>query len=160
MKTLIRVFALALFFFLVSSLAMTSDIPQCLAVPERLMAAPQSWWDEVDLLCRVIMGEATGEPFVGQVAVGAVIMNRTRSPLFPDTLPGVIYDPDAFECVTNGLIWSRSPTDSDIRAAEMALNGWDPTYGSLFFWNPGKAVSPWIWTRQIVVAIGNHVFGY
>ncbi len=158
--TAIRVGLVTLVLIAVSAFSFGADVPQCLAVPQHRLAAPQSWWDEVDLLCRVIMGEATGEPFTGQVAVGSVMLNRVRSPQFPDTLSGVVFEVDAFESVTNGLIWSRSPTESEIRAAELALNGWDPTYGCLFFWNPSKPVSPWIWSRQIVVTIGNHVFAY
>ena len=89
-----------------------------------------------------------------------MILNRTQSPEFPSTIAGVVYDIDAFESVTNGLIWSRSPSDEEIRAAELALNGWDPTGGALFFWNPSKPVSPWIWSRPIITQIGGHVFAY
>jgi len=138
--------------------SLKSDTPECLAAPEWVLAAPQSWWDEVNLLSRLIMGEATNEPFTGQVAVGAVVLNRVRSPEFPNTVPGVVYQPWAFESVVNGLIWSRSPSAVQIRAAQLALNGWDPTYGALFFWNPAKPVNPWIWTRQIITQIGRHVF--
>lgn len=114
--------------------------------------------EDVDLLARVIAAEAQGEPYVGQVAVGAVILNRVKSPQFPNSLSGVIYQPHAFESVSNGLIWRRTPSAEAYRAAQDALNGWDPTYGALFFWNPNKPVSPWIWSRQIIVRIGNHVF--
>lgn len=158
MKSKVRV--LVMLCFLVGILTLTADCPRCLAVPEWALAAPQGWWDEVDLLSRLVMGEATGEPFTGQVGVAAVVINRTQSPLFPGTVPGVIYEPDAFESVSNGLIWSRSPATEEVRAAELALNGWDPTYGALFFWNPYKPVSPWIWTRQIITQIGSHVFAY
>jgi len=137
----------------VLSTTFSADMP-------RALAAPQSWFDEYELLARVIMGEATGEPFLGMVAVGAVIINRTKHPEFPPTIAGVIYEPDAFESVTNGLIWSANPTDEMYRAAELALSGYDPTYGCTFFWNPYKPVSPWIWTRAIVTQIGNHVFAY
>lgn len=115
--------------------------------------------DQLELLARVIAAEAEGEPYEGKVAVGAVILNRVQSPSFPNTLSGVIYQPHAFESVSNGLIWRRTPSARSYEAARAALNGWDPTYGSLFFWNPSKPVSPWIWTRQIVRRIGNHVFG-
>lgn len=135
-----------------------TDIPECFAAPKAVLASPQSWWDEVNLISRLIMGEANGEPFAGQVAVGAVILNRVRDPQFPNTVPGVIYEPWAFESVENGLIWSDVPSPTNIRAAELALNGWDPTYGALFFWNPSAAVSPWVWTRQIITQIGQHVF--
>ncbi|HHY17628.1 MAG TPA: spore cortex-lytic protein [Firmicutes bacterium] len=135
-----------------------TDIPECLAASPWVLAAPQGWGDEVNLLSRLIMGEATGEPLTGQVGVGAVILNRVRSPEFPSTVSGVVYDPWAFESVENGLIWTRNPSAEEVRAAELALNGWDPTYGALFFWNPSKPVSPWIWSRSIIVQIGQHVF--
>ncbi|HHW17625.1 MAG TPA: spore cortex-lytic protein [Firmicutes bacterium] len=155
-KRLLCLFATAL--TISASFSISSDTPECLAAPEWALAAPQSWWDEVNLISRLIMGEATGEPFAGQVGVGAVVLNRVRSPEFPNTVPGVIYEPDAFESVSNGLIWSRSPSPTEMRAAQLALNGWDPTYGALFFWNPAKPVSPWMWTRQIITQIGRHVF--
>ena len=153
-----RVLATAFLTALVSGIAFSADIPECLSASTYVLSAAQSWWDEVNLLSRLIMGEATGEPFTGQVGVGAVVINRTRSPSFPGTIPGVVYDPDAFESVTVGLIWSRTPDDNHVRAAELAINGWDPTGGALFFWNPSKPVSPWIWSRAIIAQIGNHVF--
>lgn len=115
--------------------------------------------DEVDLLARLVAAEAEGEPYTGQVAVAAVILNRVQSPQFPNSISGVAYQPLAFESVMNGLIWRRAPSAEAYNAARDALNGWDPSYGSLFFWNPSKPVSPWIWTRNIIVHIGNHVFG-
>ncbi|MEW6446958.1 MAG: spore cortex-lytic enzyme [Bacillota bacterium] len=113
--------------------------------------------DSVTLLARVIMGEAADEPFEGKVAVGAVILNRMRNASFPHTIAGVIFQPGAFESVSNGHIWRELSTEA-IRAAELALAGWDPTGGALFFWNPAKPVSAWIWTRTIVARIGRHVF--
>lgn len=112
---------------------------------------------DVTLLARIIHSEAGGEPYVGQVAVGAVILNRVASPLFPDSLSGVIYQPTAFESVSNGYI-NTPPAPDNLRAAQDALNGFDPTYGCLFFWNPAKPVSSWIWSRAIVTQIGDHVF--
>jgi len=153
-----RILVLLLLLPLTLTLAISSDIPEIFAAPEYNLAAPESWWDEVNLISRLIMGEATGEPFAGQVGVGAVVLNRTRHPQFPNTVPGVIYEPGAFESVSNGLIWSGTPSAVHYRAAELALNGWDPTYGALFFWNPAKPVSPWIWTRTILTQIGSHVF--
>ncbi|ADL07523.1 cell wall hydrolase [Thermosediminibacter oceani] len=111
------------------------------------------------LLARIVAGEAAGEPYVGQVAVAAVILNRVKSPKFPNTIAEVIYQPGAFESVSNGQIWARYPSRTNFKAAQDALNGWDPTYGSLFFWNPSKRVNPWIWTRRIITQIGDHVFG-
>jgi N-acetylmuramoyl-L-alanine amidase len=114
-------------------------------------------WD-VNLLARVVAAEAEGEPFTGQVGVAAVILNRVRDPAFPNTLSGVIYQPHAFESVSNGLIWRRTPDAAAVSASRQAINGWDPTYGATFFWNPSKPVTPWIWSRQIIVHIGQHVF--
>ncbi|MCG0275271.1 MAG: cell wall hydrolase [Thermosediminibacteraceae bacterium] len=113
---------------------------------------------DIELLARLVAAEAGAEPYVGQVAVAAVVLNRVKSSKFPDTIPEVIYEPRAFESVSNGLIWARTPTRTNYNAVRDALNGWDPTYGSLFFWNPYKRVSRWIWTRQIVTQIGRHVF--
>lgn len=115
--------------------------------------------NDVNLLARLVAAEAEGEPYRGQVAVAAVILNRVNSPKFPNTLAGVIYQPHAFESITNGLAWRRNPSDTAIRAARDAMNGYDPTYGCIFFWNPAKPItSKWIWTRPIVVRIGKHVF--
>lgn len=112
---------------------------------------------DVYLLARVIEGEAADEPFTGKVAVGAVILNRLRSATFPHSLAGVIYQPHAFESVSNGQ-YNRPVTEESLRAAMLAMSGWDPTGGALYFWNPAKLVSPWIWTRNIVTQIGRHVF--
>jgi len=120
-------------------------------------AAAGSRADERDLLARVVSAEARGEPYEGQVAVAAVILNRVRDARFPNTLAGVVYQTHAFESVTNGSIYSPA-TASAIRAAQDALNGWDPSGGALFFWNPAKAASGWIWSRPIIKQIGNHVF--
>lgn len=113
--------------------------------------------DDRDLLARVITAEAVGEPYEGQVAVGAVILNRIRDSRFPNTLAGVVYQTHAFESVSNGMIY-RAPAASSVRAARDALNGWDPSSGAVFFWNPSKPVSKWIWSRPIIRRIGNHVF--
>lgn len=112
----------------------------------------------VHLLARAIAAESTGEPYRGQVAVGAVMMNRLQNPRFPRTLSGVIFQPRALESVSNGLYWRRTPDATAYAAARDAVNGFDPTYGSVFFWNPYKPVSGWIWTRRIVTQIGKHVF--
>ncbi|WP_026477142.1 spore cortex-lytic enzyme [Alkaliphilus transvaalensis] len=114
--------------------------------------------DDVNLLARAIHSESRGEPYEGMVAVGAVILNRVRSPEFPNTIAGVVYQPCAFEPVKNGTI-NNPPGDDAFRAARDALNGWDPTSGALYFWNPATATSRWIWTRTITLRIGRHVFG-
>ncbi|MDF2628401.1 MAG: spore cortex-lytic enzyme precursor [Symbiobacteriaceae bacterium] len=113
--------------------------------------------DDRDLLARVISAEAKGEPYEGQVAVGAVILNRVSDSRFPNTLAGVVYQRHAFESVSNGAIYQPA-TASTIRAARDALNGWDPSGGAVFFWNPSKPVSGWIWSRPIIKRIGAHVF--
>ncbi|MEC9488200.1 MAG: spore cortex-lytic enzyme [Halanaerobium sp.] len=112
---------------------------------------------DVNLLAHVVHAEAGSEPYRGKVAVGAVILNRVQDPRFPNSLSGVIYQPLAFESVSNGIV-NRPPSQESIKAARSALNGWDPTYGSVFFWNPSKPVNEWIWSRNIIVRIGGHVF--
>jgi N-acetylmuramoyl-L-alanine amidase len=114
---------------------------------------------EEQLLARAINGEARGEPYEGQVAVGAVILNRTKDANFPKTIAGVIYQPGAFTAVDDGQI--NVPIDagsSVVKAARDALNGWDPTDGCIYYWNPATATSKWIWSRQIVKTIGKHHF--
>lgn len=122
-------------------------------------AAPSRVSNE-QLLARAINGEARGEPYKGQVAVGAVILNRTRSTKFPKTVAGVIYQPGAFTAVSDGQINVPISKDSTVvKAARDSLNGWDPTYGCLYYWNPATATSKWIWSRKILVKIGKHNFG-
>ncbi|WZL73559.1 spore cortex-lytic enzyme [Clostridiaceae bacterium 35-E11] len=114
--------------------------------------------DEVELLAKAITGEARGEPYIGQVAVGAVVLNRTRHPSFPNTIAGVIYQPGAFTAVSDGQI--NLPADESCRkAARDALNGWDPTGGCRYYWNPATATSKWIWSRTVIKKIGKHWFG-
>lgn len=109
------------------------------------------------LLAKCIHAEARGESYIGQVAVGAVILNRVASPDFPDTIYGVIYQPWAFTAVHDGQI-NLEPEASAFQAATDALNGWDPTYGSLYYYNPVTATSSWVFNRQTVTVIGKHVF--
>jgi N-acetylmuramoyl-L-alanine amidase len=114
---------------------------------------------DIDLLARLITAEAGNEPFKGQVAVGSVIMNRLSDAKFPETIAGNIFKPHQFESVSNGLIWQQ-PTENSYKAAKAALKGWDPTYGSKYFFNPAKINGPsWVWTRNIKERIGHHVFG-
>ncbi|MFT8888324.1 spore cortex-lytic enzyme [Ethanoligenens sp.] len=112
---------------------------------------------DYQLLARVISAEARGEPFTGQVAVGAVILNRVDSPLFPNTIAGVIYQPGAFTCLTDGQ-FNQPVAESAFRAAQNAINGWDPSGGSLYYYNPDTAISQWIRQRPILLRIGKHVF--
>lgn len=112
---------------------------------------------DVQLLARLIYGEARGESYVGQVAVGAVVMNRIRSSSFPNTMSGVIYQRYAFTAVDDGQI-NLTPNATAKKAAQDAMNGWDPSYGALYYYNPKTATSSWIFSRQTTVTIGNHVF--
>jgi N-acetylmuramoyl-L-alanine amidase len=112
---------------------------------------------DVTLLARAINGEARGEPYEGQVAVGAVIMNRTRDPRFPNTIAGVVYQPGAFTAIVDGQIHAEMQQTS-INAARDALNGWDPSGGAVFYYNPAKATSKWIWSRPVIKVIGKHKF--
>ena len=115
--------------------------------------------NESELLARIVHAESKGEPYLGQVAVAAVILNRVDSPDFPNTLAGVIYQPGAFEPVMNGTINQDVPKDASARkAAKEALNGYDPTGGCLYFYNPDTATSKWIWSKPIVKTIGKHNF--
>lgn len=113
--------------------------------------------NDLYLLAKCIHAEARGESYIGQVAVGAVILNRVASPDFPDSIYGVIYQPWAFTAVHDGQI-ALEPEASAYQAAMDALNGWDPSYGSLYYYNPTTATSGWIYSRQTVVVIGKHVF--
>ena len=112
---------------------------------------------ELSLLARLVSGEARGEPYIGQVAVAAVVLNRVRSDAFPDTVSGVIFQPGAFDAVWDGQ-FDMTPTDSAMRAARDAMNGWDPTGGCTYYYNPSTATNEWIWSRQVQLTIGQHAF--
>ena len=109
------------------------------------------------LLAKCVYAEARGESYVGKVAVASVILNRVEHPDFPNTIAGVIYQPWAFTAVYDGQI-KLEPDNDCYSAAQDALNGWDPTYGSIYYYNPRTATSQWIFSRETVVTIGNHVF--
>lgn len=112
---------------------------------------------DVALLAHCVYGEARGEPYIGKVAVAAVVLNRVRSASFPNTISGVIYQEGAFTCVSDGQLY-LTPDEDAYRAARDALNGWDPTYGCLYYYNPETAVSAWIWSREVRLTIGAHAF--
>lgn len=112
---------------------------------------------EAELLARVISAEARGEPYSGQVAVGAVILNRVEHPSFPSTIAGVVYQPGAFTCMVDGQ-FNEPVADSAVRAAQDALNGADPSGGAIYYFNPTTATSAWIWSRPLITIIGNHRF--
>ena len=109
------------------------------------------------LLARLVYAEARGEPYKGQVAVAAVVLNRVRSASFPNTISGVIYQSGAFSCVSNGSI-NNTPNSACVRAALEAMNGWDPTGGCLYYYNPKATSDKWIRTRTVKTVIGNHSF--
>jgi len=111
----------------------------------------------VNLLARLIYGEARGESYTGQVAVGAVVMNRVRSSSFPNTISGVIYQSGAFDAVSDGQI-NLTPNSTARKAAQDAINGWDPSYGAIYYFNPATATNKWIWSRPMTVTIGKHRF--
>ena len=113
--------------------------------------------NDLNLLAKVISAEARGEPYKGQVAVGAVILNRVKHPSFPNTLSGVVYQPWAFTCMHDGQI-NEKVTDSAYKAARDAMNGYDPSGGAIYYFNPATATSSWIWSRQTIVVIGKHRF--
>ena len=113
----------------------------------------------VRLLAACIYGESRGEPYKGQVAVGAVILNRVKSSKFPNSIAGVIYQPGAFDAVSDGQI-NLGPNESALRAAKDAMNGYDPTYGCLYYYNPATTNNKWMLSKPVAVRIGNHVFCY
>lgn len=111
----------------------------------------------VNLLARVVYGEARGEPYTGQVAVAAVVLNRVKSSKFPNTISGVVYQNGAFDAVADGQI-NMTPDATAKKAAQDALNGWDPSYGAIYYFNPNTATNKWIWSRPMTVTIGKHRF--
>jgi len=133
--------------------------------PQPLAEEPgqlESWREvfsetDLDLLARVVRAEAEGEPYDGQVAVAAVILNRVKHPEFPNTIPGVVYEPLAFSVVANGTV-NKPSNASAVQAAHAALNGWDPTGGALYFYNPNKTRNAWIRSRTVLKTIGKHIF--
>ena len=113
--------------------------------------------NDLNLLARLVYAEARGESYTGQVAVAAVVLNRVKSSSFPNTVAGVIYQSGAFSVVNDGQI-NLTPNATAKKAAQDAINGWDPTYGALYYFNPNTATSSWIWSRPVTVVIGNHRF--
>lgn len=126
---------------------------------ENISYATSSGTSDVQLMARAINGEARGEPYEGQVAVGAVILNRVKSSQFPNTIAGVIYQPGAFTAVSDGQINAPIDEGSTVyKAAQDAMNGWDPTGGCIYYFNPSTATNKWIWSRPLVKTIGKHRF--
>ena len=122
-------------------------------------ASKSSSASDLQLMARAINGEARGEPYEGQVAVGAVILNRVRSSKFPNTIAGVIYQSGAFTAVADGQINVPIKEGSTVlKAAQDAMNGWDPTGGAIYYFNPNTATNKWIWSRPLIKTIGKHRF--
>jgi N-acetylmuramoyl-L-alanine amidase len=113
--------------------------------------------NDIQLMANAVYGEARGEPYVGQVAVAAVILNRLESPSFPNTISGIIFEPGAFTAVADGQIW-LTPNETARKAVLDAINGWDPTGNALYYFNPDTATSAWIWSRPQIKRIGKHIF--
>ena len=116
-----------------------------------------SYSTNLNLLARLVHGEARGEPYIGKVAVAAVVLNRVKSSSFPNTVAGVIYQKGAFDAVSDGQI-NMSPDSTSKKAAQDALNGWDPSYGAIYYFNPNTATNKWIWSRPLIKTIGKHRF--
>lgn len=113
--------------------------------------------NEIRLMSQAVYGEARGEPYVGQVAIAAVILNRIENEKFPDTVSGVIFQPGAFTAVADGQIW-MTPDETSRKAVMDAINGWDPAEGCIYYFNPSTATSKWIWSRPQKKKIGKHIF--
>ena len=113
--------------------------------------------NDTNLLARLVYAESRGEPYAGQVAVASVVLNRVKSSSFPNSISGVIYQSGAFSVVSDGQI-NLTPNDTAKKAAQDAINGWDPSYGAIYYFNPNTAKNAWIWSRPVTVVIGNHRF--
>ena len=152
-KTILLIFAI-LGIILIGKL-----ISENLFTEKSVAASDSGTTSDVQLLARAINGEARGEPYEGQVAVGAVILNRVKAPNFPNTISGVIYQPGAFTAVSDGKINVALEDESTVvKAARDALNGWDPTGGAIYYFNPDTATNKWIWSRPHIKTIGKHRF--
>ena len=155
MKKLIKI-------FLIVILLILSTI--CIVIVDNhsnndISYAQSSNTSDIPLMARAINGEARGEPYEGQVAVGAVILNRVKDSRFPNTISGVIYQPGAFTAVSDGQMNAAIKEDSTVyKAARDAMNGWDPTRGCVYYFNPSTATNKWIWSRPLVTTIGKHRF--
>ncbi len=147
---------IVLILFLMSGLILESYSDSKAAAAQKKVGTVSS--NDVYVLSKIINGEARGETYVGQVAVGAVIVNRVKNSNFPNSVYGVVFEPGAFDAVSDGQYYSP-PSASAVKAARAAINGWDPSGGALYYWNPATATSRWIWSRRIIARIGRHVFG-
>lgn len=135
-----------------------SSAPQSAPAPTAVGASTGGFSaNDINLMAHVVYGEARGQPYVGQVAVAAVILNRYHSSLFPHSIPAIIFQPGAFTSVSNGQAWlGLHPENTE--AVMDAIGGYDPTHGALYYWNPATATSSWVWSQPIIATIGQHVF--
>lgn len=153
MKDIIRIIGLII--ILITTLVIASNFLNS----QNTSYAASSNTSDIQLMARAINGEARGEPYEGQVAVGAVILNRVKSSKFPNTISGVIYEPGAFTAVSDGQINQPIEEGATVyKAAQDAKNGWDPTGGCIYYFNPNTATNKWIWSRPLVKTIGKHRF--
>ena len=154
MKKILKILLIILFVFFVLLASINSNVRDV-----SLANSSAGRTSDLQLMARAINGEARGESYEGQVAVGAVILNRVKSSEFPNTIAGVIYEPGAFTAVSDGQINVPIDEKSTVyKAAQDALNGWDPTNGCLYYFNPNTATNSWIWSKTIVKTIGKHHF--
>lgn len=138
--------------------ALIVSIP-LLSKTEKAYADTNTYEQNLELLARAVNGEARGEIYEGQVAVAAVILNRVKHPSFPNTIAGVIYQPGAFTAVNDGQIHASLDKSSTVyKACQDALNGWDPSGGAIYYYNPAKTTNKWIYSRPVVKVLGNHTF--
>jgi N-acetylmuramoyl-L-alanine amidase len=152
-KKIIFVFILAFIIF-ITIFYITNLLPK-----ENVQAASSGSSSDIQLLARAINGEARGEPYEGQVAIGAVILNRVKDSRFPNTIAGVIYQSGAFTAVSDGQINQAMEDEATVmKAARDAMNGWDPTNGAVYYFNPATATNKWIWSRPLIKTIGKHRF--
>ena len=157
MKSFLKV--IMVFVFLMMLLFFIFFIDEGIVKEDVSYAASSSSASDLQLMARAINGEARGEPYEGQVAVGAVILNRVKSSQFPNTIAGVIYQSGAFTAVADGQINAPIDENSTVyKAAQDAMNGWDPTGGCIYYFNPATATNKWIWSRPLVKTIGKHRF--
>lgn len=149
-----KVLTLVLILIIVGIIYLINILPN-----ENTSYAATKGTSDIQLMARAINGEARGEPYEGQVAVGAIILNRVKSSQFPNTIAGVIYQPGAFTAVSDGQINSPIAENATVyKAAQDAKNGWDPTGGCIYYFNPQTATNKWIWSREFVKEIGKHRF--
>lgn len=154
MKKKIFFYVVFVFVVFITIIYIVNSLPK-----EEVQAASIGSNSDIQLLARAINGEARGEPYEGQVAIGAVILNRVKDSRFPNTIAGVIYQSGAFTAVSDGQINQAMEDEATVmKAARDAMNGWDPTDGAVYYFNPATATNKWIWSRPLIKTIGKHRF--